>query len=249
MTIKNEASGFRNLIDSVFAQTYPPYEVIIVDGGSEDRTCEIIRSVRDVRINLIQVKGASPAEGRNIAARAAKHGVYVMIDGGTRIDANFMANIVGPFTTTPRPDLVTGIYRPMNKTAWSRYFIPDWKNDERIKSDYLPSCRCTAITSYLFRKLKGFPEDLQQRWGEDTQFMLRAKGVSSRWVMNRKAVVDWRCPETKEESMALMYRYGMGNGEIGCDKYLDWYMQSKDPLVKEALRGYLAGCEMREMQA
>ena len=79
--------------------------------------------------------------------------------------------------------------------------------------------------------------------------LFRSQAKSKRWVLNRNAVVLWDCPKTLEESKALYYRYGMGNGEIGCDRYVKWHESSADPILRAAYEGYKEGCRLRESVA
>ncbi|MBW4421858.1 MAG: glycosyltransferase family 2 protein [Myxacorys californica WJT36-NPBG1] len=65
-------------LDSVLAQTYQTFEIIVVDDGSRDRTAEIVRSYaeRDDRIQLVQQANAGVAAARNLAIQHS-HGKYI----------------------------------------------------------------------------------------------------------------------------------------------------------------------------
>ncbi len=60
-------------LDSVIAQTYGNFEVLVVDDGSRDRTPEIVRSYRekDSRIRLLQQANGGVAAARNLAISQA----------------------------------------------------------------------------------------------------------------------------------------------------------------------------------
>lgn len=65
-------------LDSVLAQTYQTFEIIVVDDGSRDRTAEIVRSYaeRDERIQFVQQPNAGVASARNLAIQNSK-GKYI----------------------------------------------------------------------------------------------------------------------------------------------------------------------------
>ena len=74
MPAHNEEPYIGAAIESVLAQTYDRWELVVIDDHSTDRTAEIVRSFNDVRIRLYQ-KGAEPpgrASSRNIGVSRAR---------------------------------------------------------------------------------------------------------------------------------------------------------------------------------
>jgi len=59
----NREESLRKSIDSIVAQTTTDYEVIVVDDGSTDRSCDVARSYEFVR--LIEQENAGPGTARN----------------------------------------------------------------------------------------------------------------------------------------------------------------------------------------
>ena len=52
----NSERTIKDTIDSVLEQTWVNFEIIVIDGKSEDTTCEIVQSYNDERIRLISEK-------------------------------------------------------------------------------------------------------------------------------------------------------------------------------------------------
>jgi succinoglycan biosynthesis protein ExoA len=83
--VLNEEAHIETSLASVFAQTYPAelIEVIVADGGSTDRTREIVKSLSATRSNLrlIDNPGRNQAAGLNRAIAAARGEVIARLDG------------------------------------------------------------------------------------------------------------------------------------------------------------------------
>lgn len=59
-------------IDSVLAQTFTNFEVIVIDDGSTDNGPQIVRQYEDQRIKLISQQNAGPSTARNKGIKLAK---------------------------------------------------------------------------------------------------------------------------------------------------------------------------------
>jgi glycosyltransferase involved in cell wall biosynthesis len=74
----NAEAFIQSTLDSVLAQTYQNFEIIVVDDGSSDRTPDVVESYTqcDPRIRLLRQKNSGVAAARNLAIQASK-GVYI----------------------------------------------------------------------------------------------------------------------------------------------------------------------------
>lgn len=71
MAVYNQADFVREALDSLFAQTFKDFEVIVCDDGSTDETPRVIREYSD-RVKLLVSDHRGPAGARNVAIAAAK---------------------------------------------------------------------------------------------------------------------------------------------------------------------------------
>lgn len=63
-------------VNSILTQTVGDLEVIVVDDGSQDDTADVVRSIDDPRVSLIEKQNAGASSARNAGLRAAR-GRYV----------------------------------------------------------------------------------------------------------------------------------------------------------------------------
>jgi glycosyltransferase involved in cell wall biosynthesis len=75
----NSARFLQTTLDSIFAQDYSDYEIIIVDDGSSDDTAAIARR-QGSRVRLIQQKNGGISVARNTGLGAAKGQYIAFID-------------------------------------------------------------------------------------------------------------------------------------------------------------------------
>jgi len=83
---RNSAEFLQDALDSILGQTFPHYEILIVDDQSSDRTLEILERAGDPRIRVISGPGKGLAAALNLGVREAV-GEYI-----ARMDADDIAD-------------------------------------------------------------------------------------------------------------------------------------------------------------
>lgn len=76
----NKEKYIKRTLKSVLKQTFTNFEVIIVDDGSTDNSSEIIKSINDSRICLIQQENGGPSKARNRGIQEAKGEFIAFLD-------------------------------------------------------------------------------------------------------------------------------------------------------------------------
>jgi glycosyltransferase involved in cell wall biosynthesis len=68
----NRAASIGRAVTSVLSQTHQHLELIVVDDGSTDETCQVVSSIRDDRVRLIRhSQNLGPSAARNTGVAAA----------------------------------------------------------------------------------------------------------------------------------------------------------------------------------
>ena len=85
MPCYNAERFLREALESVFGQTMPPAEVIVIDDGSTDRSAEVAASFGG-RIRYVGEASEGPDAGRNRGIELDREGVIAFIDAGDVVE-------------------------------------------------------------------------------------------------------------------------------------------------------------------
>ncbi|MEK7795664.1 MAG: glycosyltransferase [Candidatus Hydrogenedentota bacterium] len=213
-TVLNEESTVRAFLESVVIQTRAPDEIIIVDGGSRDRTAERVQALIDEGnpIRLI-VEACSVSRGRDIAIEAAEFDVIAISDAGCRLDPSWLEKITAPFAN-PDVDVVAGYYRLGGTTQFgdlcARLFSV---RPERIRAaTFSPSHRSVAYRKKCWSAVGGYPDT--PFFGEDSYFNDRIRKAGFRSVFEPGALVTWDVRPTWRTFARQHFKYAYGYGYL-----------------------------------
>src|SRR5437868_10948529 len=86
----NRASVIKKTIDTTLNQSYPGYEVIVVDDGGTDNTEEVIRAIGNNKITYYKKENAERAAARNYGAAMAKGDYLTFVDSDDLLYQNYL---------------------------------------------------------------------------------------------------------------------------------------------------------------
>lgn len=217
---RNEGDLLHMTVNSICEQTtYPEYEIVIVDDGSTDGSCDQYRDAQGP-VRVVEGGGVGIPRARNLGDKHAEGTFVVFLDAHCRVSANWLdvfaialrkrgVAIVGPtFTrleeTEPKGCGMTWMNHKLEKT----WFIPEDTN-KPYDVPITPG-GCQAFRRDTFRSIGRFDEGFTQFGFQDVEICLRAWLLGFRVMVNPAAVVAHYFRESRNyevEDIGIIYNY------------------------------------------
>ena len=108
----------KETIESVLAQTYTDWEMLVIDDGSQDQSAAIIQSYadKDPRIQLISQENAGSSAARNNGIRRARGRYIALLDADDLWDPEFLSKQIA-YLTEKQCVCVYCSYRRINENS------------------------------------------------------------------------------------------------------------------------------------
>jgi glycosyltransferase involved in cell wall biosynthesis len=212
VTVLDEAASIDRLLESIEAQTRPPDEIVIVDGGSTDGTWDKIQRWNGrLPVRSIRAEGLNISAGRNAATVAATGDLIAVTDAGVRLEPTWLerllaaleddVNVVGGFF---KPDPCTTFERAMGATVLPLL-------EDVVPEKFLPSSRSVLFRRRAWDAVGGYPEWLD--YCEDLVFDFALKASGFRFAFAPEAVAWFRPRGSLGAFFRQYYRYARGDGK------------------------------------
>ncbi|WP_298745178.1 glycosyltransferase [uncultured Microbacterium sp.] len=167
----NSGATLTETLESVWAQTYPALDIVVVDDGSTDAlTIRMLDALgSDARVRIIRQENAGPSAARNAGIAASSARYFMPVDSDDRISPTYIAEAVEVLEKYPHVPLVyaraelfgrySGIWR-LPDFSWAGFLIHN-----------------QIFPSALFRRtdwaaVGGYDESMR-RGREDHDFVMR----------------------------------------------------------------------------
>lgn len=90
----NKENTIFSTIHSVLSQSYPYFELIIIDDGSTDGSLSIVQSVQDERIHIISKQNEGVSATRNLGAKESKYDILYFMDADDIAEPNALEILI-----------------------------------------------------------------------------------------------------------------------------------------------------------
>lgn len=216
VTLLNEEKNLPAFLNSLLHQTRTPEEILLVDGGSRDRSCEVIWQYisNGAPIKLMLAKGANRSKGRNAGIAATKQPIIASCDVGCRLLKDWLEKIVAPLEAGAC-EVAGGYYMPdtylLMERAVAAATLPIVT--EVDPKTFLPSSRSIAFLRTVWEKVGGYPEAYSMN--EDTVFDLALRRAGARFVLVPEALVLWKQHGKLKDLYSQYFRYARGDAGAG----------------------------------
>ncbi len=186
--VYNEIDWIKKFIESLYAQSLLPDEIIIADGESKDWTLEYLRGEeKKKKLKVFSLK-CNPAEARNYAIQHATHDIILCTDAWCVVDKYWCEKIIDMYKKNKKYKVIWGksdyiLQNEFQEKAKNRIISPD-------KNFHFFSSRNLSFYKEVWEKVGGYPEYLTLSW-EDTYFNYTIEQAGYTIHLCKDAIVKW----------------------------------------------------------
>ncbi len=182
--MRNEEKHIARCVDSVLAQDYPRdrFEVLVVDGDSDDRSLEILAGYGD-RIRVLRNPARIVPTAMNIGIRAARGEIIARVDAHTTLEPDYLRqgvetlirtgadNVGGPMRTVGGGGVAEAIARAMDSPFGIGAYFHFASEDREVDTVYMG-----MWPRRTFERIGLFDEELVRNQDDELNYRLRKAG-------------------------------------------------------------------------
>ena len=190
---KTKPDILRDAIESVRSQSYPKWELCLVDDGSADPdlTELLTCAAADKRIRVATQERRSGISAASNRALAMATGEYVaLLDHDDMLAQDALFHVVEALQAEPRPDLLYSDEDHMDEAGrrFAPFFKPDWSPDLILAENYV--CHLMVFRRDLGLSVGGFRSQFDV--SQDHDLLLRLSRAAAKIVHIPRILYHWR---------------------------------------------------------
>ncbi len=173
----NAQDVIRDTLESVLAQTYGGYEIVIIDDGSTDGSGDVIRSYGDC-LRYIRQPNGGVAQARNRGIAAARGRYIALLDHDDLWAPDKLAKQVAVLDAQPAVGMVvTDVAhidragRPLHQVGPA--YQPQHEFARLFVQGFVPTPSATLIRAHILKAISGFDEQFNSAGMDDHELWTR----------------------------------------------------------------------------
>lgn len=229
----NKEKSIRSTLQSVLAQTFKDFEVVVVNDGSKDNSRVEVLTLNDSKIRLIDKENGGVSSARNLGIHESKFEWVALLDGDDLYHPHFLETIYSLLKKFPEAEVYfTGFGQVNDKTNFkSIHAIPGegylddyFKAVNRVGKTVISSSS-VVIKKSLLLEVGGFNTNLKR--GEDLDLwerlakrckMAYTEKVLAFYRLDAENRTNVRLPELKSSRL-----YNLNVEEIKTEDEFQYY--------------------------
>lgn len=200
----------------------PNYEILVMDGGSNDRTVEIARSLaaEGISVRVIHNPGRIQAAAMNLAAKAAdsRSAILVRADAHCSYPPGFARKVAASLRENQAQSVVVPMLTTGSDTCFQKAVAA--AQNSRLgnggaahrtgskPSGWVDHGHHAAFDRAFFQRIGGYDEDFAAN--EDGEYDMRVHQAGGRVWMERDAVIEYHPRKTPGALWKQYVGYGKG---------------------------------------
>lgn len=185
-------------LESAFSQTYPNFEIILVDDGSTDNTDEVVSAITDPRFIYHKKANEERAIARNTGFNLAKGDYVTLLDSDDYLYPNHLEAAANYIRSHKSPEVIRFNYDVVdsNKNTLQIARMPERVNDRMVNGNFMG---CSGIILRRDVAVKyAFNGDRDLSGSEDYELWLR---MAARFRVHTQDVITCSLHSHEERSV------------------------------------------------
>ncbi len=218
----DEERSISACLDALLAQTHQALEILVADGGSTDRTREVVEDYarRDPRVRLIDNPRRTQPAALNTAWPVAAGEYMVRMDAHATVAPTYVEDVVAHLSTGSyggvggRKDAVgfTPTGRAIAAVLGSPFGVGNSAYHHATRAQTVDHVPFGAYPIDVVRELGGWDESTPVN--EDYEFDLRVRKSGRELLLDPRLVIAWEGRQTIRSFARQYRRYGRGKSKV-----------------------------------
>jgi glycosyltransferase involved in cell wall biosynthesis len=235
---RNRPDKIERAVASVLANTFPNFDLTVIDQSTSDETERIVRRIgeSDARIRYQRMSKCGASRARNLAIASTTGSIISFTDDDCLVPSDWIEKIVMAFEQQRDGELMYGQVLPAYPENGGAALTPSLRIDKPERLDRVNGFRVFGMTANfaarrsVFERTGTFDEALgsggQLKSAEDFDLAYRAYRQNAVILLRPEVIVRHDGRREREDWPALLRAYGFGDGAF----YLK-HVRCRDPFA------------------